>query len=304
MLITLLLVWLNAPPAFASHAPISVTDDTGARIILARPARRIITLSPNLTELLYSAGAGSRLVGTVQWSNFPKAALNIPRIGNTYNLDLERIVSLRPDLVIAWRSGNSPQAIDQLRRLGYPVFVSEPRSLAAIGTTLVRLGILSGTRAAADLAAAKYRARLLSLKATYSHRSKVSVFYQIWNQPMFTVNRDHVISDVIDLCGGRNVFARLNTLSPQIGVEAVLAEDPQVIVASGINAGRPAWLDEWRQWPSLKAVRHNLVFSIPPDFIQRDTVRILQGAAMMCHDLDKARMRLRDASAGAGSHSG
>jgi iron complex transport system substrate-binding protein len=300
LLIVFLLAWLNAPPALASHGPISVSDDTGARITLARPAQRIISLSPNLTELLYSAGAGSRLVGTVQWSNFPKAALHVPRVGNTYNLDLEKIVQLRPNLVVAWRSGNNPQALEELRRLGFPVYVSEPRSLAAIGTTIVRLGILSGTRATADRVAAAYAQRLHALKTRYSHRWKVSVFYQIWNRPMFTVNRKHVISDVIDLCGGRNVFAGLDTLSPRIGVEAVLAEDPQVIVASGIDAGRPAWLDDWHQWPSLNAVHHGLLFSIPPDFIQRDTVRILRGAAMMCRDLDKARVRLR----GAGNHSG
>lgn len=269
----------------------AVVDDAGRTIRLDRPAARIISLAPHATEQLFSAGAGAALVGTVQWSDYPEAARELPRVGDTWNLDLERIVALRPDLIVAWRSGNSPGAVERLEALGFTVFLSEPGSLEAIGSGIRRLGVLAGTGDTATRAVSEFLDRLARLRADHADRRTLRVFYQVWHEPTYTVNRDHLISRIIEMCGGANVFAGLGTLSPRIGVEAVLAADPEVIVASGADAARPAWLDAWRQWPELAAVRDDQLHYIPPDLIQRHTVRILDGAGEMCRILDSARMR-------------
>lgn len=271
----------------AALAGVSAVDDSGRLIALDHPARRIVSLAPHTTELLFSAGAGSYIVGTAHWSDFPEAATRIPRVGDTYSIDLERIVDLQPDLVVAWRSGNGPLPIGRLLDLGFPVFISEPHSLAQIGETVRRLGELAGTAAAAEPARARFMARLHALGGVHPAGKPVSVFYQIWDDPIFTVNGEHIISEIIRRCGGQNVFAGLPGLSTRIGREAVLAADPEVIIASGVDASRPAWLDHWKQWPSLAAVRRNRMFHVPPHLLQRHTVRILDGAEQVCTILRK-----------------
>jgi iron complex transport system substrate-binding protein len=269
----------------------AVVDDAGRTVSVDRPAARIVSLAPHATEQLFTAGAGAALVGTAQWSNYPEAARELPRVGDTWNLDLERIVALRPDLIVAWRSGNSPGAVDRLEALGFTVFLSEPASLEAIGTGIRRLGVLAGTGEAATRAEAAFLDHLARLRAEYAGRRALRVFYQVWHEPTYTVNGDHLISRIIEMCGGTNVFAGLDALSPRISVEAVLAADPEVIVASGADAARPPWLDAWHQWPELAAVRDDQLHYIPPDLIQRHTVRILDGAGEMCRILDSARRR-------------
>lgn len=275
--------------AVAASAQTTVVDDAGRTVTLAHPAERIVSLSPHATELLFSAGAGAKVVGAVRWSDYPEAAARIQRVGDTYSLDLERIVALHPDLVVAWASGNGRAKIEGLLDLGMTVFVSEPATLERIGTSIRDLGLLAGTRAAADDASAAFRERLSRLRARYSARPVVSVFYQIWNQPMFTVNGRHLISVVIETCGARNVFAGLATLSPEVSVEAVLQANPDVIIAAGTGPDRPAWLDAWRRWPGLKAVRAGALYYIPPDLLQRDSARILDGAQQMCEMIEEER---------------
>jgi iron complex transport system substrate-binding protein len=271
----------------------AVVDDAGRIVQLDRPAARIVSLAPHATEQLFSAGAGTLIVGTVQWSDYPESARYLPSVGDTWNVDLEGIAALRPDLIVAWRSGNSPAAAERLETLGFTVFLSEPGSLEDIGSGIRRLGVLAGTGEIAARAEAEFLDRLARLRADYAGRRPVRVFYQIWHEPTYTVNRDHLISRIIEMCGGSNVFENLDALSPRIGLEAVLAADPEVIVASGADAARPGWLDAWRKWPELAAVRADQLHYIPPDLIQRHTARILDGAGQMCRILDGARM-LRD----------
>ncbi|NIR60472.1 MAG: cobalamin-binding protein, partial [Gammaproteobacteria bacterium] len=232
---------------------------------------------------------GERIVGTVHHSDYPPVARFIPRVGGYDNLDLERIVALEPDLVIAWKSGNTPGEVARLERLGLPVYYSEPRTLDDIARALERLGELAGTAERARAAAQEFRAHRRVLERRYAGRPPVSVFYQIWHSPLMTVNGEHVISDVIRLCGGRNVFADLSSLSPTVSIEAVLAADPEAVVASGMGEERPEWLDEWRGWPGLAAVEHGNLFFIPPDLLQRHGPRILQGAERLCRRLERAR---------------
>lgn len=283
-----LLALLLAMPAVLG-ADISVTDDEGNSLQLTEPAGRIVSLAPSMTELLFAAGAGELLVGVVEYSDYPPAARNLPVVGRYDQLDLEFILSLQPDLIVAWGTGNPRSAVDRLRQLGLRVYVAEPRALASIPDHLQRLGALAGTGAIADAAADSFRRRLQQLQTDYGGQETVSVFYQVWNAPLITAGGNELINDIISLCGGANIFADLSLVAPKVSEEAVLARNPQVIIASGMDTARPEWLDYWLQWPALRAVQQGQLHFIPPDLLQRHTPRALDGAAQMCRQIQTAR---------------
>lgn len=274
-----------------AHAEIVVRDDTGATVRLAAPARRIVSLAPHVTETLYAAGAGARLVGAVEYSDYPEAAKALPRVGGYSRLDLEAIAALRPDLVIGFASGNAPAHLARLRALGIPVYLSQPNRIEDVAGNLEHFGELAGSAATARAAATAFRDRLQALRARYSGRPPVRTFYQMWKQPLMTVGGGQVISDAIRLCGGDNVFGELKPLAPTVTVEAVIAADPEAIVASGMDASRPDWLDDWRRWKDLLAVKRDNLFFVPPDLLQRHTPRIVEGAERLCIHLETARGR-------------
>ena len=276
-----------------ANAAITLADDSGRSVTLYHPAQRIISLTPHMTELLFAAGAGERVVGTVEYSNYPAAAQRIARIGDSAQLDLERIVSLKPDLIVVWRNGNAQRQLDKLLRLGIPVFYNEPRRLADIARAVEQLGRLAGTQAVAASSVRAFVAREAELRRRYTGRALVTVFFQIWDKPLLTVNADHLISDVIRLCGGQNVFAGVGQLTPEISIEAVLAADPDAIVGVTAEAGQEENLGLWKKWPRLKAVARNNLFAIRSDLISRNTPRILDGAEQLCEQLDAARARRR-----------
>jgi iron complex transport system substrate-binding protein len=278
--------WLSFSLA---HAEIAVTDDAGQPVRLARPAMRIVSLAPHATELLFAAGAGAQVVATVEFANFPAAAKTLPRIGSFAAFDLERIAALKPDLAIAWGSGNSPGQVAQLKRLGIPVFVNEPQRLEDIPASLRRLGQLAGTADVAEQAASAFEQRRATLAARHAGKCPVTLFYEIWNQPLMTVGGTHIISSAMALCGGRNVFAALSQPAAAVELEAVIRANPAAIVASGMGEERPEWLDDWRRWPQLQAVQQGHLIFIPPDLLQRHTPRILDGTAMLCAALDRVR---------------
>ncbi|HEX4328979.1 MAG TPA: cobalamin-binding protein [Burkholderiales bacterium] len=275
----------------AQAAPVTLTDDAGNSLTLPGPALRIISLAPHVTELLYAAGAGEKIVGTVEYSDYPAQAKAIPRVGDNQRLDLERILALRPDLIVVWLHGSAQRQLEQLRRLGVPMFYSEPKRLADIGPAIETLGRLAGTQTVAAQAARQYDQRLARLARENAGKAPLRVFFQIWDQPVMTVNNSHLMSDAIQTCGGRNVFGTLPALVPTVDVEAVLAADPQVIVASGADASRPPWLDDWKRWRRLEAVRQDNLFFIPPELITRLAPRVLDGVDMLCKELDQARSR-------------
>ncbi len=273
------------------HAEISLRDDSGATLRLAQPARRIVGLAPHVTETLFAAGAGDRLVGAVDYSDYPEAARRLPRVGSHAQLDLEAIVALKPDLAVGWASGNSLAHVAKLRALGIPVFLVEPARIDDIAPGIERLGRLAGTESAARAAATALRERLQALRARHGARPTVRTFYEIWQQPLTTVGGTQIIGDVIRLCGGENVFAGLKALAPRVSVEAVLAADPEAIVASGMDEARPEWLDDWRRWTGMTAVKRGNLFFVPPDIIQRPTPRLVEGAELLCAHLETARRR-------------
>jgi iron complex transport system substrate-binding protein len=259
--------------------------------MLKQPAQRIISLTPHVTELLFAAGAGERVVGTVEYSNYPLVAQRIARIGDNAQLDLERIVALKPELIVVWRNGSAQRQLDKLLSLGIPVYYNEPRRLPDIARTIEQLGRLAGTETVALPAARAFVARSAELHRRYAGRAPVTLYYQIWDQPPMTVNGEHLISDVINLCGGRNVFADLKPLTPEISTEAVLAADPEAIGGVTAEAGQAGNLDGWKKWPRLKAVARDNLFVIPADLITRNTLRILDGAQQLCEHLEAARAR-------------
>ncbi len=278
-----------------AHATISVTDDAGQRVTLAEPAQRVVALAPHAVELAYAAGGGAKLVGAVSYSDYPSAAKALPRVGTNTALDLERIVALKPDLVIVWRHGNGERQLDRLRALGIALYHSEPHQLDGVATDLIALGTLMGTDTQAQAAAADYRAKIAALRARYAGRSPVSVFYEVWADPLMTLNGAHIVSDVIALCGGRNVFANLAPLAPTVSTEAVVAADPEAIVTTSQGATRadaplPS-LAAWHAWPRMTAVARDNLFAIDGDLITRPAPRLAQGAEQLCRDLDLARER-------------
>ncbi len=278
-------------PVASPHvrAAIEVIDDTGRPVTLERPAERIVSLAPHVTEMLFDAGAGDRVVAAVSYSDHPPAARELPRVGSYNRFDIERILEHDPDLVVGWQSGNPDESLERLRRLGPALYVTEPRSLDSIATNLERLGRLAGTTETATAAAERFRARYRALRQRYENRPRLTVFYEIWNDPLMTINGDHLISAIMRSCGGENVFADLSGIAPRISVEAVLGRDPEVVIASGMGDERPEWLDEWKQWPELEATRRDNLFFIPPQYLQRHTPRVLDGMERMCRALEEAR---------------
>ena len=274
---------------FASSGEILVEDDLGQQFRLQQPAQRIISLAPNITESLFFIGAGAQIVGADEFSNYPEAAKDIPRVSNYAGANYERLLSLQPDLVIAWNSGNGEQLIKRIRNLGLPVFIIEPRSLHDLAAVVRKLGILTGHADQAEQRATDFERGINELANKYSGLTPVRVFYQIWNEPLITLNGKHLISDVLRLCGGENVFADAAPLVPYVNMEGVIQADPQVIIASGSSDDSPAWLGMWRQWPQISAVANNHVYYVPPDLMQRHSLRILEGAGQVCADLEQAR---------------
>jgi iron complex transport system substrate-binding protein len=270
---------------------ISVVDDNQRTVTLSGPAQRIVSLAPSLTELLFVAGAGNRIVGVSEYSDFPPQAQGIPIVGRYDLLDMEAIVGFGPDLIVAWRSGNPQASVQRLIDLGFNVYVAEPRTLLSIADHIEKFATLAGTETTGQAASRYFREQLKILGDRYQDMSKVPVFYQVWNEPLISVGGNELINDIITLCGGENIFADLG-LAPKVSVEAVLERDPALIIASGMDIARPEWLDDWRRWPQLQAVANERLFFIPPDLVQRHSLRVLGGALQMCADIDSVRQKL------------
>lgn len=276
-------------------AEVCATDDNGKNLCLPGPAQRIVTLSPGATELVFAAGAGDRVVAVVEYSDYPPAANQLPRVGNHTRIDLETLVELDPDLVITWVSGNPAEQVALLEQLGLPQFAIEPRTLEGVATALERLGTLTGTSDSAKAEAARFRTGMSALARQYQERAPIRVFYQVWDQPLMTISNDHLIGKVIRLCGGQNIFGDMDRLVPRIGPEDVLARNPQAILTGSADSREEgaAELNRWRQFPSISAVAHGNLLTIPASPISRPTPRLLDGARSLCEQLDLARDSLR-----------
>jgi len=275
-------------PASSLQADILLRQADGSKLALEQPAQRLLTLSPNLAELVFAAGAGDRLLATVEYSEYPEAAAALPRIGDAFRLDVENIVALRPDLIIAWDSGNPKAAVQQLRDLGIDVWSVEIREPEQIADTLREIGHATSTEATAKEAADDFQARLDQLKAHYRAVSTLDYFYQVDARPLFTINGDHLISKGLALCGGRNVFAAEPALAFQVGHEAVIVANPDALVAPALP-GEPDPLERWLEWPAMQAVENGDLFTLDANKISQATPRWLDSIEQACGLLNGLR---------------
>ena len=263
----------------SAYARVEVTDDTGVVVVLEQHAQRIVSLSPHITENLFAAGLGDRIVATVAHADYPEQAKALPRVGGYNNLNLEALIQLQADLIITWGSGISYESKAKLDALGIPIYVSEPKTLEDIQDNIndfVKLGGLAEQEVSVLYTLDRVLAEFPRRKAT------ATVFYQIWNDPIQTLNGLHIVNDVFSRCGLYNVFAEAPSVAPTLNVESIIAANPDLIVASGLGNERPAWLERWSHYRSINAVKHNALYALNPDLLQRPTPRLLEGLAQIC----------------------
>ncbi len=260
------------------------------------PAQRVVTFAPHLAEMMHAVGAGEQLVGVSAWSDYPPAVRELPEVGDAFTVDQEQLRLLEPDLLLVWQSGMPSHTVDELRKGGYRVEVIRTRGIDDVGNAMLRIGELTGRQENAAGAVARYEREIGDLRSTYADAEPISVFFQVSSRPLYTVNREHFISDVIAVCGGQNVFADLDGLAPSVAVEAVIERDPEVMLA-GTNAGDEAFA-VWSRWPEMAANRFGNQFLIPDETIGRATPRLASAGRAVCLALDQARDNRNAAGAG------
>ena len=285
-------LWLLFVTITTQAASINVTDYANRSVTLQQTAERVIALSPHIVENMFSIGAGSLLVGVVDHSDFPHQAKQITRIGGASSFSLEKILSLSPDLVIVWASAAKNSIVEKLTSLGIPVYVDNPRTLVDIARSIRDFGLLTGQIEKSITVANNYLLEVQSLRNQYQRVDDITVLYEVWNNPLQTINRKHIISDIITLCGGKNVFGDTLSLAPKVNIEAVINRNPDIIVSSN-TSNQQQWLDYWLAWPVLRAVRHRRLYVIDPDLIQRHTVRILTGTKILCDYINETPLTER-----------
>jgi iron complex transport system substrate-binding protein len=288
------LIALRVAPGMSAEAPAadalrSVSDDLGRTVAVARPPLRIVSLTPGATEMLFAAGAGAQLIATVQYSSEPAAARAVPRIGDVAAIDLERLVALRPQVVIAWPAGGNPAQRAKIAALGIPLYQQQVARLSDLPGSLRRLGVLAGTAAVAERAATVLEERLATLERTYSAasagRPRPTVLLQVWNRPIYTVGGRHLMSDALELCGARNLFADLSEPGPIVDTEAVIARNPDIILAAAPPGEGAAWVADWQRFPSLAAVRHHRVVAFENQALSRLGPSVLDATEELCRTI-------------------
>jgi iron complex transport system substrate-binding protein len=253
-------------------------------------AHRIVSLAPHLTELAYAAGAGDQLVGTVLYSDYPEAARALPRIGDAFRVDLERLLALRPTLVLVWDGGTPQAVVEQVRQLDVQLVLFTTHVLEDVPRTILRLGEIAGTRAIAEKAAMRFQDEVAALRARYAHRSPVAVFLQVNNRPLYTIGGRQIMSEVLQVCGGKNVFDDLTEQALAVSVEAVLARRPQAIIST--DQQPPSLVEQWHRWKDVPAVRAGAIYTLRADHLVQANARMTTGMRALCETLEDARQRL------------
>ena len=283
----LALVSAASVPAFAATAGITVVDDTGRKVTLARIPQRIVSIAPGATEMLFAAGAGQRVIATVEFSDEPAAARKIPRIGDSNAIDMERVVALRPDVVVVWEGGSNVAQVNRLERLHVPLYRHKVERLADLPVSLRRLGALVGTRESTEKAAQDIEARLARLEQRYGKNAGPTVLLEVWNRPIYTVGGSHMMTDSLRLCGARNAFADLKDQGPSIDTEAILGRDPDVIVAVAPPGRAGEWLDEWKRFGAMRAVKNGRLVAFEDQRLSRLGPSAIAGTEALCEAINK-----------------
>ncbi|EDM83848.1 cobalamin-binding protein [Limnobacter sp. MED105] len=284
LLAAICLTWLSGPAV----AAVCVHDDTN-QTVCAQQAQRVLVLAPHLTEIVDFVGGMSKVIAVDGSSNFPESVNTLPKLGNPWMLSAESILARKPDLVLVWQSGISMQVVAQLRKAGVPVFVSEPKKIEQVATTMRRVSKLLGTEQGSASRIDDWLQQFEALRAEYRGRTQVPVFYQVWGQPLMTLGGQHAVSEVIGLCGGRNVFGDLPNLAAQVSVEGVLKRKPEVLLASGSGRDHQGFVVQWSAWPQMPAVKRNHVYTLPNDILVRNGPRLIQAAKLVCAHVEQAR---------------
>ena len=271
---------------------ITVIDFAGKLIELEKPAEKVIALSPHIVENIYSLGAQETLMGVVSYSDYPLSAKQLPRVGDFSNLNIEKIVEMTPDLIIAWGTGNSRSDIIKLQSLGFPVYIDEPKKLIDVAKSIEDLGSLLGKESIAQNKSQKYIQHIRHVKKTNKKKIKVSVFYQIWPTPLQTISGKHLINDILSICGGNNIFEDEDVIAPIISIESILKLNPRAIIAGGDD--KMQLLEQWEKWSSVDAVSTNNLFVVNPDVMHRHTLRLLFGVDSVCRIFDQIRIKSKN----------
>lgn len=253
-----------------------VIDDTNRKIILAHPAMRIVSLAPDLTENLFEIDAGSQIVGVIKGSDYPSSARKIPLVATYYSVDQEAILALHPDLIVAWADS---RFVPLLKKLGVPFYLSKPTKIIDVASTLERLGILAGKNIAAEQSVDNFKKRYALLKNKNSNKKNLTLFYQIWFNPLMTVTQKSWIHDAIIMCGAQNIFANLPGVAPIVNFEAVIKANPDIILAGDNDV---LFKKHWAPWKRIRAVKNQNLYTIPSDSIERASVRVLDGVEKIC----------------------
>ena len=273
----------------AAPAPLrTVSDDLGNSVAVGRAPLRIVSLTPGATEMLFAAGAGSQLIATVEYSSEPPAARAVPRIGDVAAIDIERLVALRPEVVIAWPAGGNLAQRAKIAALGIPLYQQQLARLADLPASLRRLGALAATETVAERAAAALEMRLAALERTYGGAhgaARPSVLLQVWNRPIYTIGGRHLMSDALALCGARNVFADLPEPGPLVDTEAVIARNPDIILAAAPPGEGAAWVADWQRFPGLAAVRNHRVVAFENQGLSRLGPSVLDATEELCRTI-------------------
>jgi iron complex transport system substrate-binding protein len=287
-----LFVFVGLIAIHATAADITLPQANGGTLNLTAPAKRIVTLAPNLAELVFAAGAADQLKAVVEYSNFPAPVKQIPRVGDAFRINLERIIELEPDLVIAWATGNPQTALQKLEQLGITVWQVEITRPQEIADTVENISRAAGTQTTGQPVVRQLRTKLADLRRHNAHKTRVDYFYQISARPLYTVNERHIISRSLEICGGHNVFSDLQSLASQVSRESVILANPQVMIAPE-NPGEPPGLDVWQDWPRLRAVQNKNLLYLPADGISQATPRLLDSIDLACKLLDDVRKKTK-----------
>jgi iron complex transport system substrate-binding protein len=275
-----------APGAAPASTVRTVTDDSARAVQVRAAPLRIVSLSPGATEMLFAAGAGREVVATVEYSDVPPEARGVVRIGDAVSIDLERLVRIHPDVVVAWPAGGNPAQREKIARLDIPVYEQEAKRLAELAPSIRRLGVLAGSASQADAAARAIEARLESLRRTYAGAEDAarqpSVLLEVWNRPIYTVGGQHLMTDALELCGARNVFADLPEAAPVLDIEAIIARDPDIIIAAGPPGESAAWLTDWKRFTTLRAVRTQRLVAFEDQGLSRLGPSVLDATEALC----------------------
>ncbi len=271
----------------SAAASISLKDDLGRTVELKQPAQRIVTLAPFLTELVYSAGAGDRVVGVSAYSDYPAEAAKLPRVSSAAGFSLEAIAALEPDLVVVWRDSARREEIERIAAFGAAVFVADARTLEDVPRVLRAVATLAGRDVEPVIAA--YEGKLAKLRREHAGERRVGALLEIWHRPLTTIAGRHFMNEALGICGARNLFEDLEGVAPVVSMEEVYKRNPEIIVSASSAVSEEEFHAQWREHPTLSAVRTGRLVFVEPDRIQRLTARTPDGIAALCAAIERVR---------------